>query len=204
MSTKQTNEDLSMEYVELSLDLLNKYKEAGYNPLTRTIYLWGEVNEEMSYHFMTSTSMMIDANGVNEPINIVLNSPGGSIYDMFSIVDHMDYLLLVHKIKCNILATGMAMSAGACILTAATGKRRCTKNTSILFHEVQSYSGYSSTSSKEDDLNHIKELQSRMINLLVSRSKKKTTKFWQSVIDRKDKIYYSTEAKNIGVIDEVI
>jgi len=45
--------------MEVTFETLNLYKEAGYDPIARSIYIWGEINSDVSYHFISSVNSLI-------------------------------------------------------------------------------------------------------------------------------------------------
>ena len=199
-----TSSDQKEILMEVTFETLNLYKEAGYDPFARSIYIWGEINQDVSYHFVSSVNSLLKINPSNEPITLYINSPGGDIYDMFSIIDYINFLDEKYGIKVNVYGGGKIMSAAAYILVACTGKRHVFKNTPILLHEIQSYSGYDNTSRKKDDLDHTLNLETNMLNILCTKTKKKNLNFWKKEIAYKDKIYSPDIALQLGLIDAVV
>lgn len=133
-------------------------------------------------------------------IEILMNSPGGSVLDGLALVD---YLMVLqrrgHKIR--IIATGMVASMAGVLLQVAD-ERVMTKHAYFGMHEVSSYVGNANTSQAEDALKFTKELQGRLVDLLCSKShltKAKLTRIWK----RKD-IWASAEnALEMGLIDRI-
>lgn len=204
-SQKTQDVEIPSELIlEATFETLNLYKEAGYDPFSRTIYIWGEINPEMSYHFVSSINSLIKLNSTAEPITLFLNSPGGNIYDLFQMIDYMNFIYDKYKIKINVYGGGQIMSAAAFLLIASTGIRCVFKNSVILLHEIQSYSGFDNTSRKKDDLDHIINLETQIIEIISQRTKKKSLGFWQKEIAYKDKIYLPTDALKLGMIDNIV
>ena len=134
-------------------------------------------------------------------VEIVLNSPGGSVLDGLALVD---YLTLMqsrgHKIR--IVATGMAASMAGVLLQVAD-ERVITKHGYFGMHEVSSYVGMANTSQAEDHLKFTKELQSRLVDILCAKSslsKPKLTTMWK----RKDIWVSADRALDMGLVDEII
>jgi ATP-dependent protease ClpP protease subunit len=216
---KSQTEDEVVEHIEFpieTLNLINLYKESAYDIISRSIYLWGEINEESSYHFITSVNSILNVSrNLTEPIRLYINSPGGDIYDMFSIIDYMQYIHKNFGIKIDVLGSGKLMSAGAFITITATGKRQVMKNTTILLHEVQSFSPYDNTTNKKEELQHTLDLENRIIRELalnILRNKKNISDVLidkeilkiKKEIERKDRIIYPDEALRMGLIDEIL
>ncbi len=192
------------EDIEITLETLHLYKESGYDPTSRSIFIWGPIDEEASHHFITSVGSIIRINPSSESIKLYINSPGGDIYDMFAIIDYMNYIHSKLKIKIDVIASGKVMSAAAYITALATGRRYIFPNTTLLLHEIQSFSSYDNTTNKKEDLQHTIDLEDKMITMFAARTKKKSVSYWKKEIERKDKIYYAGEAKTLGIVDEIL
>lgn len=190
--------------IQSTLEIFNVYKESGYDPLNRIIYMWGEIGPDLSYHFISSINTILQFSDSTEPITVYITSFGGDVYDMFHMVDYMRYLYTQKKIKINIYAGGKIMSAAAYLTISATGKRMVFPHTAIMLHEVQSYSGYDNTSKKRDDLQHTIDLEDKIINILTTKTKKKKAEFWKKEIEYKDKIYSPDDAIKLGLIDGML
>jgi len=193
-----------VEDIEITLETLHLYKESGYDPTSRSIFIWGEIDEEASHHFITSVVSILRINPSQESIKLYINSPGGDIYDMFSIIDYMNYINSKLNVKVDVIATGRLMSAAAFITIVATGKRYMFPNCTMLLHEIQSFSPYDNTTNKKEDLQHTVDLENKIIDMISNKTKKKKPDFWKKEIERKDRIYYPKEALGLGLIDGIL
>ena len=97
----------------------------------RMIFLSGEVNDEMADDFVKKMMYLSES---DEPVNIILNSPGGAvdaglvIYDMIRGYEG--------KIPINIFCAGKAMSMGAVILAGGQkGRRFILPHSRCMIHE---------------------------------------------------------------------
>lgn len=132
-------------------------------------------------------------------IQVVFNSPGGSITDGLALFDFLQILKdNGHEIEIN--AIGMAASMAGVLLQAGS-VRTMGKNAYILIHEL---SGQSSgkMSEIEDSEAFMKRLQARLLDILASRSKitkEKIAEQWK----RKDWWLDSREALKLGFVDRV-
>lgn len=133
-------------------------------------------------------------------IEILMNSPGGSVLDGLALVDYLTVLQgRGHKIR--IIATGMVASMAGVLLQVADD-RVMTRHAYFGMHEVSSYVGSANTSQAEDALKFTKELQSRLVDLLCSKSnltKAKLTRIWK----RKDIWANADHALEMGLIDRI-
>ncbi len=68
-----------------------------------------------------------------KPIELTINSTGGSVYDAFFAIDAIKNL----KIDVHTIASGYCASA-ATLLSLSGKKRFITKNTNMLIHEIRS------------------------------------------------------------------
>ncbi len=133
-------------------------------------------------------------------IQIIFNSPGGSVTDGLALYDFLQILKASgHPIE--ITAIGMAASMAGILLQAGT-VRSMGKNAYILIHEL---SGQSSgkMSEIEDSEAFMKRLQARLLDILASRSKisrEKIAENWK----RKDWWLDSKEALKLGFVDKVL
>ena len=59
----------------------------------------------------------------DSPINLVINSSGGDVYEMLGIIDYIETL----DVKVNTICRGRAMSSAAVILACGTGTRLCSR-----------------------------------------------------------------------------
>ena len=96
----------------------------------RTVYLIGEVNNESAISIITQLKYLDGKSG--NDINLIIDSPGGSVADGLAIHDVMKSL------HCDVstIGVGQACSMGAFLLAAGThGKRYVTPNTEVMIHQ---------------------------------------------------------------------
>lgn len=113
----------------------------------RKIFINGEVTEEMADDFV---SKMLYLSRTKEPIDIYLNTPGGSVNAGLVIYDIIQSCN--KKIPVNIYCTGMASSMGAVILAGGQkGKRFILPHSRVMIHEplISGGMGGSATSIKK-------------------------------------------------------
>ena len=140
-----------------------------FNIEDSVVYLFEDINELVILDVIIRMRTIIANRKDNDdtPINLILNSDGGSVYDMFCLVDFIE----TFSVKVNIICRGRAMSAAAIILASGTGKRLISKRSAIMFHEISSL-----LVGKHKDLkaktNHIDTLSAQACTLLASVTKK--------------------------------
>jgi ATP-dependent Clp protease protease subunit len=97
----------------------------------RTIYFFGEVNHQSACEFYQVLDVLERKS--KKPIEIILNSPGGNVYDGLNIYDRIRY----SKCPIGILGTGLVASMALIIFLA--GKiRMVTPNTILMNHQISS------------------------------------------------------------------
>ena len=139
--------------------------------------------------------------GDESPINVVIDSVGGDVYEMFGIIDYIESLDKNSNIKVNTICRGKAMSAGAMILASGTGKRLASKRSTIMIHE-----GSSMQAGKTSDVKAAQKYNAHledMANSLLGEKTSKDKKFWTE--QTKTDLYLSAkDAQKLGVIDGII
>jgi ATP-dependent Clp protease protease subunit len=162
----------------------------------RIIFLGEDVNEH-SMNLCIMQMLFLDREDSHAPIEVYINSPGGSVVDGLALYDVM------HTISApvNTTCVGTAASMGAVLLTGGTGTRSALPHSRIMIHQVSS--GYRGTAA---DINiQVKETNKLYDQLLEILSKKsgQTVKKLRNDCDR-DYYMSAEEAKAYGIIDVVI
>ena len=162
----------------------------------RKIFLTGEVNDRMANDFV---SQILFLSKENEPVDIFLNSPGGSVNAGLVIYDLMQSC----KFPMNIYCTGMAYSMGAVLLAGGQkGRRFILPHSKVMIHEplILGGTGGSATSVKRtaEDILEVKALINGLLSQHTGKSKKeidKATAF--------DNFMNAEEAIDFGIVDEI-
>jgi len=200
--TNTTEEDV---YYEDELEKKHLYKEIEFavDVDDSIIYIIGEIEDFGLYDFMVRCRAILRnrEEGDESPINIIIDSVGGDVYEMFGIIDYIESLEKNSNILVNTICRGKAMSAAAMILASGTGKRLASKRSTIMIHE-----GSSMQAGKSSDLKAAHKYNSHleeMANALLGDKTSKDKKFWSE--QSKTDLYLSAkEAQKLGVIDGII
>ncbi len=188
-----------MTYIPYVLEQ-NENGERGYDIYSRLlkdriILLIGEINDEAS-SIIVSELLYLDSIN-NEDIQIYINSPGGSITAGMAIYDTIHYI----SSKVNTICIGMAMSMGAFLLTATSGKRYALPHSEIMIH--QPYGGIEGVVSDIDiQAKRLLKTKKQMIELLAKYTKKSIDEIKLDI----ERDYYMSpfDALEYGLIDEII
>lgn len=133
----------------------------------------------------------------NEEITMFINSPGGSVYQMFSILDTMKII----KSPVRTVVMGIAASAAACL--ASAGKTRLiTPTAQIMIHEV-SAGAFGSATEMRETVEQITKQQEIMIGVL-SKNTNKSVEAIKETINKTNKYFTAQEAISFGLVDRVI
>ena len=185
----------------------------------RTISLYGDITEQKgsevvaSLLYLEGTSQIAaledptnpESNEIviSRPISMYVSTHGGCASDMFSILDVM---ASIKKNTCDISTHGIGkvMSAGVPILAAGTkGKRKIGKNCRIMLHNVMAGAG-GTIFNMENELEEIKWVQDRYIEVLASYTKLTKNKIKKMLKTQRDVYISAEEAINLGIADEII
>tara|TARA_R110002167_G_scaffold69577_3_gene196034 strand:- start:5 stop:664 length:660 start_codon:yes stop_codon:yes gene_type:complete len=193
------------EYYEEDLEKKHLYKEIEFavDVEDSIVYIVGEIEDFGLYDFMVRCRAIIRnrADGDTSPINVVIDSPGGDVYEMFGIIDYIESLERNSDIKVNTICRGKAMSAAAMILACGTGKRLASKRATVMIHE-----GSSMQAGKTSDVKAAQKYNAHledMANTILGEKTIKDKKFWSE--QTKTDLYLSAkDAQKLGVIDGII
>jgi len=163
----------------------------------RIIFLAEEVND-VSASLVVAQLLFLDAEDPGKDIHLYINSPGGSVTAGMAIYDTIQYI----KSDVCTICIGMAASMGAFLLAAGTkGKRYALPNSTIMIHQpLGGVQGQASDIKIHTEyLLKVKE----KLNKILSENTGKPLEQVEKDTDR-DNFLSSTEAKEYGLIDEVM
>ena len=165
----------------------------------RIVFLGQPVEDDIA-NVITAQLLFLEAEDPEKDINLYINSPGGSITAGMAIYDTMQFI----RPDVVTICLGQCASMGALLLTAGTkGKRFALPNSRILIHQPSIAGGIGGQASdikiQAEEIIRMRELTSSII------SKHTGQPFEQVERDvERDRIMSATQAKEYGLIDEVI
>ena len=171
-----------------------------YNKLfeERIIFLGVQVDDASANDVMAQL-LTLESADPDRDIVMYINSPGGSITSLTAIYDTMQFV----KPDIQTVCLGQAASAAAVILGGGTkGKRFALKNSRIIIHQPATEGGYGQGSDIEIQAREILRMRS-LLEQMISDDTGRTTDQVRKDIER-DKIMTAEQAKEYGLIDEVI
>jgi len=163
----------------------------------RIVFLVGPVNDSVST-LITAQLLFLESENPKKEISFYINSPGGLVTSGLGIYDTMQYI----KPPVSTLCIGQASSMGSFLLAAGEkGKRFSLPNSRIMVHQPSA--GYQGQAT--DIEIHAKEILSLKdrLNKIYSKHTKKNESEIKKALER-DNFMTATEAKDFGLIDEVV
>lgn len=166
----------------------------------RTIFLTGEINQD-TINKVIIEMKYLEAIDPKKDIKLYIDSYGGEVASCFALCD------FISTLKCDVAtyALGVAMSAGAVILSSGTkGKRYVQEHTNIMIHPVQhmDISVQRSFPDHRIDFKYTEVLN----NILITMLSKNCGIYRENIkrdIDR-DFYLFGEEAVEYGLADKVI
>ena len=163
----------------------------------RIIFLVGPVNDTVST-LITAQLLFLESENPKKEISFYINSPGGIVTSGLGIYDTIQYI----KPAVSTLCIGQASSMGSFLLAAGEkGKRFSLPNSRIMVHQPSA--GYQGQAT--DIEIHAKEVLAlkERLNKIYSKHTKKSEEHIKKALER-DNFMTPTEAKEFGLIDEVV
>ena len=163
----------------------------------RIIFLVGSVNDSVST-LITAQLLYLESENPKKEISFYINSPGGLVTAGLGIYDTMQYI----KPEVSTLCIGQASSMGSFLLAAgAKGKRFSLPNSRIMIHQPSA--GFQGQATDiEIHAKEILALKNRLNKIYSKHTKKNETEI-KTALER-DNFMTPTEAKDFGLIDEVV
>ena len=163
----------------------------------RIIFLGTPVNDEIA-NLVMAQLLHLESEDPDKDIALYINSPGGSITALFAIYDTMEYI----KPDVTTICMGQAASAAAVLLAAGTkGKRFALPMSRILLHQP---SGGAEGQAGDIEIQAREILRMRdQLNQILADKTGQTVEKIDKDTDR-DFILTAAEAKEYGIVDEVI
>ena len=163
----------------------------------RIIFIGTPIDDVVA-NLIIAQMLFLESEDPDKDIYLYLNSPGGVVTSGLAIYDTMQYI----KPKVSTLCMGQAASMGALLLAAGeSGKRYALPHSRILLHQpMGAFQGQATDI--EIHAKEILQIRERINEILLRHTKQPLEKIQQDT-DR-DYFMSSQEAKEYGIIDEVI
>ena len=162
----------------------------------RIVLLTGEIDDNLA-SCVVSELLYLDSIS-NDDINLYINSPGGSVTAGLAIYDTMNFI----KSDVSTICIGIAASMAAFLLSSGKKKKRfILPNAEVMIHQPLGGIQGQATEIKIA-AEHILKLRDKLNNILCSNTNQSLEKIKQDT--ERDNFMDSMEAKNYGIVDEII
>ena len=193
----------AMEYYIPQWEERTSYGVRRVDPYTklfedRIIFLGTPISDDIANAVMAQL-LCLQSMDPERPINIYINSPGGSFTALWAIYDTMQYI----KPPVHTICLGQAASAAAVLLAAGEkGKRVALPNSRILIHQPATEGGYGQSSDLEIQAREILRIRSLMEHMLAHDTGQSVEKVSKDI--ERDKYLTAEEAVEYGIVDEIL
>ncbi|MDH3493149.1 MAG: ATP-dependent Clp endopeptidase proteolytic subunit ClpP [Acidobacteriota bacterium] len=166
--------------------------------LKDSIIFIGTPIDDMIANLIVAQLLFLEADDPERDINLYINSPGGSITAGMAVYDTMQFI----RNDVTTICVGQCASMGALLLAAGThGKRFALPNSRILIHQPSGGASGQATDVRimAEEILRMREMTSRILSEHTGQD------FDQVELDvERDRIMSAPQAKEYGLIDEVI
>ena len=163
----------------------------------RIVYVGTEIDDGVA-NVVIAQLLHLESESPDTPINLYLNSPGGSVTAMLAIYDTMR--LIPNDV--STLAMGLAASMGQFLLTAGTpGKRYALPHSRVLLHQGSAGLGGTAIDIEiqAENLEHMKDV---MMRITAEHTGQPVEKVERDAL--RDRWFTADEALEYGFVDEVL
>lgn len=163
----------------------------------RIVFLGTPINDQIA-NLIVAQLLWLSSEDPNQPINLYINSPGGSVYAGLAIYDAMQMI----SAPVSTVAVGVTASMGTVLLASgATGRRFALPHATIHMHPASSGAqGYT------EDVRIAFREQERIQTQLFKIVSKHSNRNWKEIEAdfERDRYMNAMEAKEYGLVDEVM
>ena len=182
-----------LEERRLNVQALDIYSRLLYD---RIIYMGEDFTPESCN--LIVTQLLYLNNLSNDPIDIYINSSGGSVIDGLSIIDTINLI----KSPVNTICTGLAASMGAVLLSCGKkGSRAVLPHSRVMIHQVSS-GMWGTFSDLEIELKQTERCKQDIYKILAENLNKPYEEI-EKLCDRNN-WFIGQEAVDLGIVDKVL
>lgn len=163
----------------------------------RIVFLGTKIDDQVA-NVIVAQLLYLNSQDPKQPINLYINSPGGSVYAGLAIYDAMQMI----QAPVSTVAVGVSASMGTALLTSGhKGKRYALPHATIHMHPTgggaQGYTEDVRIATREQE-----RLQAQLFHLMGKHS----GHTWQEIEEYflRDRYLNALEAKAFGLVDEVL
>jgi len=171
-----------------------------YNKLfeERIIFLGVQIDDASANDVMAQLLCLESADPDRE-ISMYINSPGGSFTALMAVYDTMQFI----RPDIQTVCLGQAASAAAVLLAAGTpGRRLAVQNARVLIHQPSMEGYHGQVSDLEIQAAEMTRVRRLMESTLAKHSNRTPEQVHEDI--ERDRILIAEEAKEYGIVDEII
>ena len=133
-----------------------------------------------------------------EAIELLINSPGGPLDDVFAVLD------VIHLARATVDVTcfGRALGTAAIVLACGTGTRRATPNATISLRCEPTLTTVGSATDAEREVRRDRDLRERARSMLLERTGLPAHRIAHELDD--GATFDAAAARELGIIDEIV
>jgi len=156
-------------------------------------------DDDASANDVMAQLLVLESTDPDRHIEMYINSPGGSFTSLMAIYDTMQYI----RPDVQTFCLGQAASAAAVLLAAGTpGRRFAVENARMLIHQPSLEGVSGQISDLEIQAAEISRVRRLMESILAKHSNRGIEQVHDDI--ERDRILTAEEAKDYGIIDEII
>lgn len=163
----------------------------------RIVFLGTPVDDQVA-NVVIAQLLFLESDDPDKPINLYINSPGGSVSAGLGIYDAMQHI----RSPVNTTVVGMAASMGALLLAAGTGKRYALPNARVMIHQPHLSGVGGQVTDIEITAREAVKTKQLMAEILAKHSGQPVERILADT--ERDRWMSAQEAVEYGLVDEVL
>ena len=163
----------------------------------RIVFLGTPIDDQVA-NVVIAQLLFLESEDTDKPVNLYINSPGGSVSAGLGIYDAMQHI----KSPVNTTVVGMAASMAALLLAAGTGKRYALPNARVMIHQPHLSGVGGQVTDIEITAREAVKTKQLMAEILAKHSGQSVERILADT--ERDRWMSAQEAVEYGLVDEVL
>ncbi|BAD39343.1 ATP-dependent Clp protease proteolytic subunit [Symbiobacterium thermophilum] len=163
----------------------------------RIVFLGTPIDDQVA-NVVIAQLLFLESEDPDKPVNLYINSPGGSVSAGLGIYDAMQHI----KSPVNTTVVGMAASMAALLLAAGTGKRYALPNARVMIHQPHLSGVGGQVTDIEITAREAVKTKQLMAEILAKHSGQSVERILADT--ERDRWMSAQEAVEYGLVDEVL
>nr|PZN72684.1 MAG: ATP-dependent Clp protease proteolytic subunit [Bacillota bacterium] len=163
----------------------------------RIVFLGTPIDDQVA-NVVIAQLLFLESEDPDKPVNLYINSPGGSVSAGLGIYDAMQHI----RCPVNTTVVGMAASMAALLLAAGTGKRYALPNARVMIHQPHLSGVGGQVTDIEITAREAVKTKQIMAEILAKHSGQTVERILADT--ERDRWMSAEEAVEYGLVDEVL